>query len=267
MRYSEMFRRAPDPGKRLNRAPHQIQGGVATTAQNTGWGPAPTGYYPDYNDEHPGNIATPGLYPSNIVVDPYGTPGGGNVPVEPGDRYDRVDQHPLLLVTATWTPSPYGNGRYDGEVDPLVDGPPRPELSNMSMHYHRESGASRTTFDNVPDGRRFPATGSQDGGTTVYFQDAALAMAPYNPATPGGQMPDSYRQIAPGPAHGWSAVPVMNAGRDDLKKLKQLKQQQNVKQNRLANSTYAGQTYSQSTAHVANPAGVPDNVPSWRTRG
>lgn len=264
MRYSEMFRRAPDPGRRLNRAPHQIQGGPATTAQNTGWGPAPTGYYPDYQDSHPGNVANPGVYPTNIVLDPVGTPGGPVFPTEPGDRADRVDQHPVLHVTATWTPSPYGNGRYDGEVDPLVDGPPRPELYNMSLHYHRESGASHTSFRNVPDGRRFPVVGSQDGSSTTYYVDSAASMAPYAPGTPGGQMPDSYRQISPGPAHGWSEVPVMNAGREDLKKMKALKQQQNAKQNRLANSTYAGQTYSQSTAHVANPTGgtVPA-LPWW----
>jgi hypothetical protein len=51
----------------------------------------------------------------------------------------------------------------------------------------------------------------------------------------------------------------------DADKIRKLRRQKNVKQNRLANSTYAGQTYSQQTSHVANPAG--GMIGSWRSRG
>lgn len=265
MRYNEMYIPPRDPSRRLDEAPRQSKGGNQNLF--TGWQGKPTGYYPDFNDDRQGCFYPDADgYPTNLVVDPNGTPGGRTVPFGFGSDFDAVDQHPMGHVTATWTPDPYGNGRFDGTVDPLVDGPPRPEFFNVSLHHHRESGASRTRFMDVPDGRRFNPLGSQDGAATTYYVDAGLSLAPYAPDPNTGIQPDSYRQIPPGPAHGWSETPVVNVGRQDVDKLRLLKQQKNVKQNRLANSTYAGQTYSQSTAHVANPAGGA-SVPSWRSRG
>jgi hypothetical protein len=113
-------------------------------------------------------------------------------------------------------------------------------------------------------GRAFPSTGSQDGSSTTWFQNVNAATAPYNidpaaydPKYPEQttDMPDSLSAIPAGPAHGWSNVPVANGYVLARNQDRRRKHQQNVAQNRLANSTYAGQTYSQSTAHVSNPAG------------
>lgn len=265
MRYNEMYIPPRDPSTEIFEAPRQSQGGQQNLF--TGWQGKPTGYRPDVNADRQG-VFYPDAdgYPANIVVNPNGTPGGADVPFGFGSDCDAVDQHPMGHVTATWQPDLDGNGRRDGYSDPLLDGPPAPEFFNVALHYHRESGASRNTFMDVPDGRRFSPFGTQDGAATVYYVDANLSLAPYAPDPATGLQPDSYRQIAPGPAHGWSETPVVNVGRQDVDKLRLLKQQKNVKQNRLANSTYAGQTYSQSTAHVANPAGG-SSVPTWRTRG
>lgn len=265
MRYSEMYIPPRDPSQRLPEAPRQSKG----RDQNlfTGWQGKPTGYYPDFNADRQGCFYPDDEgYPANLVVDPNGTPGGRNVPFGFGSDADSVDQHPMGHISATWTPDVEGNGRPSGYADPLVDGPPAPEFFNVGLHYHRESGASRTSFMDVPDGRRFSPFGTQDGAATIYYVDANRSLAPYAPDPKTGEQPDSYRQIAPGPAHGWSEIPVVHSTRQDVDKLRLLKQQKNVKQNRLANSTYAGQTYSASTAHVGNPAGGA-SVPSWRSRG
>jgi hypothetical protein len=231
--------------------PHAIIGG--DQGLNQGWEVRPTGYYPDHNGETMGRFDTP---LDNLVVAPYGSPGApGVVCTEPGSSHDRVDQHPFLNVAATWTPSPYGNGRPDGLHDPLTDGPPRPEVFNASLHYHRRSGASRTTYMDVPDGRRFSQTGTQDGVTTVWYVDTAAALEPFNPDPKTGQHRESLFKLPPGPSHGWSSIPAVPSPIQDADKITKLRRQKNVKQNRLANSTYAGQTYSQQTAHVANPTG------------
>jgi hypothetical protein len=263
MKHSDAYVPVLTPSRRLGMAPNAVQPG--NQALYNGWGPRPTGYYPDMNGETMGYIQTP---LDNQVTSPYGSPGEPAViPNQPGSDHDKVDQHPFLHVAATWTPGPsWDNGRPDGGHDPLTDGPPRPEIKNLSLHYHRESGASRTSYSDVPDGRRFLPYGSQDGSSTTVYVDSRAAMEPYNPDPATGQHRDSLMRLAPGPAHGWSSVPVVDTRVQDSDKRKVLKQQKNVGQNRLASSTYAGQTYSQQTAHVANPAGAPQNVPSWGRR-
>jgi hypothetical protein len=263
MKHSDAYVPDLDPSRRFDRAPHAIQPG--NQALYNGWAPRPTGYQPDHRNAYQRQIETP---LDNFVQAPYGSPGAiGMIPTEPGSNEERIDQHPFLHVAATWTPDSFGNGRPDGGHDPLTDGPPRPEIKNLSLHYHRESGSSRTTYMDVPDGRRFPTTGSQDGLSTTVYVDTRAAMEPFKPDPATGQHRESLMRLAPGPAHGWSAVPVIDTRVQDSQKRKQLRQQKNVKQNRLANSTYAGQTYSQQTAHVRNPQGAPGNVPSWRGRG
>lgn len=262
MRHSDMTPAPVDPSRRFDRMPHAIVGGDQGLVN--GWEVRPTGYYPDMNGETMGRYDTP---LDNLVVAPYGSPGApALIPTEPGSSHDRVDQHPMLQVSASWTPSPYGNGRPDGGHDPLTDGTPRPELFNISMHYHRESGASRTRNMDVPDGRRFSPFGTQDGVTTIMYVDTAASLEPFNPDPKTGQHRETLMRVAPGPSHGWSAVPAIPGPVQDAAKIGQLRRQKNVRQNRLANSTYAGQTYSQQTAHVANPSGG-GVIGSWRSRG
>jgi hypothetical protein len=262
VQHSDMYVPALAPSRRFDQMPHAIQPG--NQGLLNGWAPRPTGYQPDHNGETMGRINTP---LDNPVCPPYGSPGAlGLIPTEPVSSHEKVDQHPFLHLSATWTPDPYGNGRPDGYHDPLTDGPPVPELKNLSLHYYRESGSSRTTYMDVPDGRKFPAYGTQDGSSTTVYVDSGIACAPYAPDPKTGQHPDSLKRLPPGPSHGWSSVPVIDTRVQDSAKRKQLRQQKNIKQDRLANSTYAGQTYSQQTAHVRNPAGG-NSVPSWRTRG
>lgn len=263
MRHSDMTPAPVEPSRRFDRMPHAVIGG--DQAQNNGWEVRPTGYYPDMNQETMGRIDTP---LDNLVQAPYGSPGAlGLIPTEPGSSHDRVDQHPVLQVSASWTPAPsWGNGRPDGGHDPLTDGTPRPELFNASLHYHRRSGASRTTYMDVPDGRRFSPYGTQDGVSTTWVVDTQASLEPFTPDPKmGGQHRESLRKLPPGPSHGWSSIPAVPSPIQDADKIKKLRRQKNVKQNRLANSTYAGQTYSQQTSHVANAAG--GMIGSWRSRG
>lgn len=263
MQHSEMYTPPVVPSRRFDQMPHAIQPG--NQGLYNGWAPRPTGYQPDHNGETMGRIDTP---LNNPVCPPYGSPGAeGLIPTEPVSSHERIDQHPYLEVSATWTPDPsWGNGRPDGGHDPLTDGPPRPEIRNLSLYYYREAGSSRTRFMDVPDGRRFLANGSQDGSSTTVYVDSAIACAPFDPDPKTGQHPDSLKRLAPGPSHGWSSVPVIDTRVQDADKRKVLRQQKSIKQDRLANSTYAGQTYSQQTAHVRNPVSG-GNVPSWRSRG
>jgi hypothetical protein len=262
--FSEMFGRRRDPERRESTQPNRIldQRGAPPMS----WGPSPTGWYPDFNADRQG-VADP----DNLIVEPHGSSGGsptgaGGGAVVPAVAVsaEKIDQHAYLQVAGTWTPAP-NQERPTGQYDPAVDGPGAP-VPRMLMHfYYRERGASRTAYMNVPDGRTFPAAGSQDGASTTWYQDPAAAMAPYNidPAAYDAKhperstaMPDSLSAIPAGPAHGWSEIPVSPGTLLIRNQTRKRRQQQNVNQNRLANSTYAGQSYSQSTAHVSNPPGV-----------
>lgn len=272
-RFSEMVSKVLNPNNRLATRPNRIVPVTDTAAIE--WGPAPTGYYPDRNPSHMGTVRND--FP---VTEAHGSPGGPRVPVEPLNTALKLDQHPFVEVAATWTPAPsWGNGRPSGRHDPLTDGLPEPVVRLFGTWWYPRSGTSRTSYMNVPDGRRFPSTGSQDGQSWTYFVDSAIASGPYNPAIPydpeapegTGQNVDSLRALPPSPAHGWSEIPVnsgvkLQASKQKAGKHKIKGQQQYVKQNRLANSTYAGQTFSQQTAHVQNPQNGLVNDP-WRERG
>lgn len=266
--FSEMMSKVLDPSLRLSTKPKQIQPVTETAA--IGWGPAPTGYYPDRNPEHLGTVRN-----DYKVTEAHNSPGGPRIPVEPLNTAERVDQHPFVQVDATWTPLPSGlNGRQDGRHDPLTDGLPQPTVRLFGTYWYPRSGTSRTRYMDVPDGRTFPGVGSQDGQTWTYYVDTATAAGPYDPVTEGssngaGQNADSLRALPPSPAHGWTEIPVVSGPELMRRQNKKIKgQQQYVTQNRLANSTYAGQTYSQQTSHVRNPSGATSVVNDpWRERG
>lgn len=256
--FSEMFSPRKNPNTRLNAAPNRIQPVNQTTA-NT-WGTAPTGYYPDFNQEVQGQA-----YNDYDVIEPNGSSGGPVVPTTAVNA-ELVDQHVFTQVSGTWTPLTHeqGNGRPTGRFDPQTDGPTEPTQRLFSNWYYRGAGNSRTAYMDVPDGRKFPNTGAQDGSSTTWYQSIQAAMAPYNidPAAYSSAqpydstaMPDSLSSIPSGPSHGWSAIPVASGTHINRVQTAKRKGQKSVGQNRLAQSSYAGQTYSQSTAHISNPKG------------
>lgn len=219
--------------------------------------PAPTGYYPDVR----GQIQQP------ITIGPVFDDLYRTTVVGANDPGETVDQHPWLYVTQTWTP-PENFERPSGVQDPLTDGPPQPTIQNLALHYRRESGTQVTAYYDAP-GHTFPRNGSQDGAAWTYYQDPTRALMPYDPAqTDGGQMPDTLRSIPPSPAHGWAMRPLVNAQAAINAKTAALVQEQPGKQERLANSTYAGQTYSQTTARAGQAGGGSyGTVHSRRRRG
>jgi hypothetical protein len=228
--------------------------------------PAPTGYYLNMNGVEQGVV-------SESPISPY-VPGGRE---EVLNASERVDQHPFLQVTATWTPSA-DYERPDGHHDPLTDGPPAPVVRNLQLFYQVAQGTSITNFQDVP-GRTFPAYGSQDGAAWTYYQDPNIALvdppcgvAPYagiayNPTDSEGitQAQDTLRALPASGAHGWTSVPVINAQQLDIDKAATMRQQRGAHRDLISNSTAAGQTFTQQAAHL--PRTVQGSTPSWRTRG
>lgn len=253
----EAFYRTPVPTAEVDRE---------TRARPDG-SPAPTGYFPNRSWPQQG-VAS--FSPTNDDLAGCSPASGGRGlygpdRVEALDDVERVDQHPWLQVSATWTPMP-DTERPSGHDDPLADGPPQPTLRMLQLFYARAQGTMSTRFLDVP-GRKFPPNGSQDGSSWAYYQDPARAMAAYDPAPGQDEMPDSLRALPPSPAHGWTEQPAYNAKeRENTKSLRDLKQQAKPHQDRLAPSTYAGQSYSASTAH-AGATQVPGQVPTRRPRG
>ena len=202
--------------------------------------PHPTGYFPDRSSPQQGRADWSPVWDDTYGPSRFEAVGG-----------ELVDQHPYLQVSATWQPYPEDE-RPSGHDDPLADGLPAPTPRLLSLWFMTARGSSRDQYDDVP-GRQFPQNGSQDGCTWVYYQDPVRALAPYDPAPDsGGQMPDTLRALPPSPAHGWASQPVMVAQQWDRMKMDSLPQQRGVNQNRLANSTYAGQSYGSRTAHVGD---------------
>lgn len=217
---------------------------------------APTGYLPDARTvpqaAYDRDQDTSGI----VEYDP-------TFPVEPLDSAETVDQHAFMNVTATITADD-DDPRKTGTRDPMVSGPARPDTVLLSLQNYRGAGTDNNKYMDVPDGRTFPLYGSQDGTTWTVYENAQDATAPLD--TSQSPVPDDPSQnvraqstwnvLKPGPAHGWTSVPVVNVkAADNLKSTKQLRQQQAPHQDRKANSTVAGQTYSQQTASVSQSQG------------
>lgn len=219
--------------------------------------PAPTGYYPHVR----GQIQYP------ITIGPVYDELYRPTVVGANDPGEKVDQHPWTYVTQTWTP-PENDIRPSGVQDPLTDGPAQPTIRDLALHFRRSAGTSVTAYYDAP-GHIFPKNGSQDGAAWVYYQDPTRALMPYDTAQAvGGQMPDTLRAVPPSPPHGWASRPLVNAQQAINTKTALLVQEQPGKQERLANSTYAGQTYSQTTARAGQySAQVAGTVHSRRGRG
>lgn len=243
----------------LQRRQQMLNPQTRTDTQPDG-SPAPTGYYPDRSNPQQGQVSVSpvfdGLYRDRGTIGAF--------------TNERIDQHPYLQVSANWTPPPAGPRR-DGRDDPLTAGPPAPTPRIVDLWFRRTSGNSISRLADVP-GHTFPKNGSQDGASTTWYVSTQASMTPYDPTRlvpyQGGElgMPDTLRQIAPSPPHGWTAQPVFNVKATENRKATELIQQQRGKADRLAPSTYAGQSFSNRTAQVSNPAGAAP-VPSRRSRG
>jgi hypothetical protein len=214
----------------------------------------PTGYLPNADG-----------VPQRALIDAQrGIPGSvyeysdGRFPPELLDASERIDQHPFMHVTATITVAD-DNPRKTGTRDPMDCGPARPDTVLLHLHEYRGAGFSNTKYSDVPDGRKFSPYGSQDGSTWVQYQDATAVISPLDLSqSPARDDPSQNRtaqptqgRMAPGPSHGWTSVPLHNVkAADNLKSTRQLKQQKSPHQDRKANSTILGQTYSQRTSTV-----------------
>lgn len=237
--FAQQAHAARDPNRRLAVRPDGL--------------PAPTGYFPDRSWPEQGEASW-----SPVMDREYGP---ARQEVMPGEK---VDQHPYLQVSATITAPPQGP-RKDGRNDPMQDGPAAPTPRLLGLFYARAQGTDQTHYLDAP-GVRFPSNGSQDGASWTYYQDPRLALLPYEPKPDaGGEMPDTLRALPPSPPHGWAEQPAMNARQVELNKMRTMRQQKAPHQDRLANSTYAGQTYSARTAHVGARTG--GTAPTWRGRG
>lgn len=221
--------------------------------------PAPTGYYPN----NVGHLPIEGTFHAEPGEEPY-------LPrVQGGKLNGQIDQHPWMYTAATVTAPPQGP-RKSGRIDPLEDGPTHEDLRHLKMYQRRMVGTSTTRYQDRPDyGPK--QIGRQDGVSYVYWASPDRAMLPYDPQLLDprtGEMPETWVAIPPAPARGWSARPVYAEQEKINAKAKAVPGHRTPHQDRLANSSYAGQSYSAQTAHVRNPSqqgggygGVPASGP------
>lgn len=248
----EMFTVPEDPGYETRAFPGAVTNIDGSTNPQELTRVRPTGYLPEGR--------TLPQVPYDRAADTAAQPGYSDArfPVELLDCSEQLDQHPMMNVTATITVADDGPRR-TGTRDPMLSGPARPDTVLLSLFSYRGAGTDRTRYMDVPDGRVFPAYGSQDGSTWTIYQDATASLGAFNsaaspvpldPSQTATAQP-SLARLAPGPSHGWTSVPVVNEQLLAINKSRQLKQQLPPHQDRKANSTVAGQTYSQRTATVA----------------
>jgi hypothetical protein len=219
----------------------------------------PTGYLPDARQ----SVQIP--YDRTADLSGITEYRDSRFPTEPLDCSETVDQHPMMHVTATITVAD-DDPRKTGTRDPMISGPARPDTVLLSIFQYEGMGTDRTTYMDVPDGRVFSPYGSQDGTTWIVYQDAMAALGAFNdtgmpvPEDPSrtAQALPTLARMAPGPSHGWTSVPVVNVKQEiNTKSTRLLKQQAPPHQDRKANSTIAGQSYSQRTASVGSVAAGP----------
>lgn len=252
----EMFTVPEDPGYETGAFPGAVTNIDGSTDPQEITRARPTGYLPD--------ARTMPQIPYDRVRDTQGIVewSDSRFPPEILDQSELLDQHPMMHVTATITAADSAM-RKTGTRDPMNSGPARPDTVLLSIFNYTGAGTDRTTYMDVPDGRVFSPFGSQDGSSWTIFQDATASLTGFNntgqpvpidPSMTATAQPTLAR-MAPGPSHGWTSIPVVNDKQmQNDKALHLLKQQQSPHQDRKANSTVAGQTYSQRTASVHQAA-------------
>lgn len=259
----ELFTVPEDPGYETRAYPGAITNidGSADPQELTA--ARPTGYLPDARTmpQVPYNRARDLQVPMEYCDSRF--------PVEMLDRSELLDQHPMMHVTASITVAD-DNPRRTGTRDPMISGPARPDTVLLSLFQYTGAGTDNNKYMDVPDGRSFSPYGSQDGSTWVIYQDATAALASFNDTgskvyedpsrTPSAQ--PTLSRMSPGPSHGWTSVPVVNVKQYENNKSVQLKQQLPPHQDRKANSTVAGQSYSQRTQSARQAAGTAGPSPA-----
>ncbi len=209
---------------------------------------------PGYGNGHiqdeaarPGNAAG-GPAPRGRVVGMDANPrrpAGSSFAVQglaPNDQGWIRDRH-MFVHQGTET-----TGRSSGIHDPLADGPVRPSLRMLMVDHRRESGTDATrTYD--PRRPKYSRFGTQDGfATRVWGGTPGFFMA-YGQRGSGESVGSDTSGAVMLPAtvsHGLHTHTV-NQRRTTAKNYRSTPQMVPGRQDRLANSTRAGQSYSQTT--------------------
>lgn len=139
-------------------------------------------------------------------------------------------------------------GRSSGLHDPIPDGPIRPSLRMLVRNWRRETGTDATrAYD--PPRRGYLPIGWQDGSRTIIWGGTPGFVQPYGQRGSGEQVGSDTSGAAQLPStvpHGLHTHTV-NSRRSTLKTYRSTPQMVAGRQDRLSNSTRAGQSYSQTT--------------------
>lgn len=182
--------------------------------------------------------------------------GGANFA---NDKLISSDRHAYLSTGNELT------GRRSGYTDPPMDGPARPSLRlvNRTINYQEGSDASRNQDDlgrayaRTPDGRFFMGTQGDSwtpvyGGTPGLYQPYGTYQGIGNVPVQGIQSPviqgapgDGPQSFKPGPPHGLHS-PTLPDYAQTLGYYMATPQMRLPRIDRPANSTIAGQSYSQT---------------------
>jgi hypothetical protein len=139
-------------------------------------------------------------------------------------------------------------GRESGIHDPLPDGPVRPSLRLLLTGWRRESGTDSTrNFD--PKRRGYIPVGWQDGSPTRIWGGTPGFFQAYGSRGTGEllEADSSGNVMIPGSTPHGLHTHTVNPRRNTLKTYRDTPQMRPGRQDRLANSTRAGQSYSQTT--------------------
>jgi hypothetical protein len=168
---------------------------------------------------------------------PFGIDG-----LSPNDQGWHRDRHAFVYQGTSTT------GRDSGVHDPLPDGPVRPSIRNLMMNWRREDGTDATRgFD--PRRPQYLPVGWQDGSPTRIWGGTPGFYQAYGSRGSGelvGADTSGNVQIPGTRPHGLHTHTV-NSRRSTLKTYRSTPQMVPGRQDRLANSGRAGQSYSQTT--------------------
>lgn len=162
--------------------------------------------------------------------------------LSPNDQGWHRDRHPYAYQGTSTT------GRDSGLHDPLPDGPVRPSLRNLLIDWRRMMGTDATRNQDVHRPQYLPV-GWQDGSPTRIFGGTPGYYQAYGARGTGelvGTDTSGNVQIPGTRPHGLHTQTV-NSRRSTLKTYRETPQMVPGRQDRLANSARAGQSYSQTT--------------------
>lgn len=198
--------------------------------------PSPTGYYPNIyrGTETPGTKPVPHVFQHNKDTSPY------DPDWQQFDITIMKQRMPIQRVSSTWVPD-HGE-RPSGTVDPLESGPVPTTIRMLSREYRVMGGTSNTRNmdNNITPKSKY---GQQDGVRWTETVDPIISNYKLSPATDESSMV----KVAPSGPHGLHSQTPLAVRKQSNTKRNQRPQQQAARVNRLANSTYVGQSYSATT--------------------